>query len=655
LAFSQDDIKNYFRLLGIRLEKDEVERLYGYSEGWVSALYLIAMDYELHGGFVLTQDVSELVYETIYDPLDEELKSFLRSLCLLEHFTLEQAQYISEKSNAIMLLDTLISNNAFITFDKMTGNYSFHNIFGICIREQFRLLPKENQKAIWKKTGEVYLMDKQYMRAMKFFYDAECFDGIMDAIEGGNIAVTLHNEDKELFVQCYRSCPFEVKMNHTRSMLFFAAQFVTQFMDIDIFNEACEDFNRCVQENKSLTKDEISQLLGEYEILQMFTYYNDLVKMTECNERAAKLLKAPAKFYDTKNSFMCGAPSMLYLYYRESGGLVNLIDFIRTGSLYYAKNTQGHGQGCRPLLEAEWLYALGDFENAEIIVQKSMVTAKDNEQCDVELGGMLLLTKIALYHGDYCRVNELLEQMDRLTRYEIKHYQTYWLIYTMDLCKAYIYTCLEQLSKIPDWIFEYEYPKHIQFLSISYANMVYGKALLLKGNNIQVLGLYDAFKSQASIFPNVLAMLTTDIYAAIANYRLSRMQDSIEALKRAMDIAMPDNVVMPFVENAKSLLPVLDKLEGESQYGTFIKKIKNVYEKYDQSVQNIINEHFTVKSPSLTERERQVALLVIEGLGNKEIAAELFISANTVKLELKNIFKKLNINSRVLLKKESIS
>ncbi|MGO1060926.1 response regulator [Planococcus sp. FY231025] len=49
---------------------------------------------------------------------------------------------------------------------------------------------------------------------------------------------------------------------------------------------------------------------------------------------------------------------------------------------------------------------------------------------------------------------------------------------------------------------------------------------------------------------------------------------------------------------------------------------------------------------SLTPREMEVLLGLVEGLSNKEIADRLFISDKTVKIHMSNIFKKLNVKSR---------
>jgi two-component system, NarL family, nitrate/nitrite response regulator NarP len=51
--------------------------------------------------------------------------------------------------------------------------------------------------------------------------------------------------------------------------------------------------------------------------------------------------------------------------------------------------------------------------------------------------------------------------------------------------------------------------------------------------------------------------------------------------------------------------------------------------------------------PNLTERERQVLNLVVLGYTNAQIAEQLHISLGTVKNHSKNIYRKLNVHTRV--------
>ena len=56
---------------------------------------------------------------------------------------------------------------------------------------------------------------------------------------------------------------------------------------------------------------------------------------------------------------------------------------------------------------------------------------------------------------------------------------------------------------------------------------------------------------------------------------------------------------------------------------------------------------------SLTRAELDVARLVSEGLGNKDVAARLFVSPRTVQAHLTHIYAKLGLSSRVQLAQEA--
>jgi DNA-binding NarL/FixJ family response regulator len=57
----------------------------------------------------------------------------------------------------------------------------------------------------------------------------------------------------------------------------------------------------------------------------------------------------------------------------------------------------------------------------------------------------------------------------------------------------------------------------------------------------------------------------------------------------------------------------------------------------------------SLRPPGLTETEQRVAELAADGLTNREIAASVFLSVNTVQAYLKRIYRELGIRSRTEL------
>jgi two-component system NarL family response regulator len=59
------------------------------------------------------------------------------------------------------------------------------------------------------------------------------------------------------------------------------------------------------------------------------------------------------------------------------------------------------------------------------------------------------------------------------------------------------------------------------------------------------------------------------------------------------------------------------------------------------------DERQSVPTPRLTDRELEVLKLVAQGMSNREIAGDLYISENTVKNHVRNILEKLHLHSRM--------
>jgi LuxR family maltose regulon positive regulatory protein len=138
-------------------------------------------------------------------------------------------------------------------------------------------------------------------------------------------------------------------------------------------------------------------------------------------------------------------------------------------------------------------------------------------------------------------------------------------------------------------------------------------------------------------------------------------QAALEILTNALQLAEPGGFIRPFVDLGSLMADLLKRLHWKRIARDYIEKILAAFEQEgDQTVLPEANGQPTASArqpqrpspPSqplvepLTNRELDILELLAQRLSNKEIAEKLFISAETVKSHLQNIFQKLEVGKR---------
>ena len=639
------EIIKYYKLCGVSIKTAEADKLYGITEGWISALYLIMLNYQETGSLITSHNIYKLVETAIYKHLSEEIKEFLLSISIFDSFSETQAVHMWGNENAKEYLDTITGINAFVNYDARIKTYQIHNIFTNFLRGIREKRNSDYLKNLHEKAGSWYLQTEDYLAAMQHFYAAGDFENLLLIIEldkGNSIA---NEQQKDQLIEYFEACPEEYKQRHLIAVLAYAMNLMT-FNEMELFEKTVGEFIMLLQ-GSSLGPAKIQCLMGEFELLLSFTKYNDMMEMSKHQKKAWELLTEPSIFMDTKGSWTFGAPSVLYIFHRESGTLENIVLEIKEANSYYGQLTNGHGMGGEYVMAAEWYYHQGDFENAEIGLHKALYAAQEGPEPSVIICALFLQIRLYLMQGNYIGILEMFEEM----RESIEHKRNYVVIHMIDLCTGFFYSCLKQKDKIPEWLIKGDIDSSsIYFQARAFANIIYGRALLINGEYLKLLGIADQLFGIASIFPNLLANIYNEIYIAAASERIHRRKEARQALKRALDMALPDRVYIPFVENSDYIKPLLEELYYQGTCREDIGRILVMSDQYQKAVDQITKEYFNEDKPKLTAREDEIARLAAEGFSNKGIGEKLFISPNTVKTQLKSIFEKLGINSRSLLK-----
>jgi LuxR family transcriptional regulator, maltose regulon positive regulatory protein len=141
----------------------------------------------------------------------------------------------------------------------------------------------------------------------------------------------------------------------------------------------------------------------------------------------------------------------------------------------------------------------------------------------------------------------------------------------------------------------------------------------------------------APIF-EILALLLE----AIARDALRDAGAASRALERALEVAEPGGLLYPFL-----LHPAPDLLERQSRLGS-------THAALIAEILNLLSGHTPAARPedaeplqeALSETELRVLRYLPTNLRGPEIASELFVSLNTIRAHLRNIYAKLGVHSR---------
>lgn len=183
------------------------------------------------------------------------------------------------------------------------------------------------------------------------------------------------------------------------------------------------------------------------------------------------------------------------------------------------------------------------------------------------------------------------------------------------------------------------------------------KQLIQSSEGFKVVGSHtnaeDALKNLPIALPDVL-LLDIDLPG----------MSGIEAIPKLKKILPELNIVMLTVhEESEQVFAALRQgavgyLVKGNHSRFLLNGIREVYEggaPMSPSIARLVIASFKPsKENILSERELEVLQKLSNGTNNSQIADELFVSTNTIKAHIKNIYKKLHVNSRAEAVKNAI-
>jgi LuxR family maltose regulon positive regulatory protein len=149
----------------------------------------------------------------------------------------------------------------------------------------------------------------------------------------------------------------------------------------------------------------------------------------------------------------------------------------------------------------------------------------------------------------------------------------------------------------------------------------------------------------AQVANRVERIIEVKIIYAILNKATGNQEKALINLIDALEEAASENILMSFILFYSRIDDLLKEVY-KVQTTTKSKIPKKVIDKLKSAIEKREKYDKTRFESPLNKREIDALKLIAEDLSNQEVADKLFISINTVKTHLKNIFLKLEVDKR---------
>ncbi|MEA4970653.1 MAG: LuxR C-terminal-related transcriptional regulator [Candidatus Pelethousia sp.] len=639
LRFTAGEIQDYCALMGFRPSEDDLKKIALYTGGWISLVYLILLGLERGIPVGRNSAIDELVERNLYNAYDQSIRQFLLRLSVMDTFTAEQARYVTQESSADELLRKLRRENAFISYDEAAGVYKIHNVLLDFLRA--RQGDSEERRALYRHVGEWYLERKAYMQAYGYLFRAGETERILALLDNED-TITNDASDFEGAYAMFAAAPRELLFKYPLAYLQYIASLLLLSGDPDLAVDAAgrlDELHAVYECDEGLHPARRNRVLAEISTIRIFVAFNIAEEMVACTKEALRLLEGGVSCLMKRESeFTFGCPHFLYTYYREPGKLKETADYMASEFPAFPTLASGCGAGCDMVTLAEYALETGDWQAAELHAFKAMYKAKAKEQTGIALCAGLTLIRLYLFQGRTDEGMELLRQLrEDVAKESSAIYNT-----TLELVEGYAYGCLARLDCIPRWLQIGDMSlARFMYQGMAFNYIVYGKAVLLSGNYIQLEVLTEEFGGYFSILQNQLGFLHNQILESAARCRLYGMESGCASLKRALAMAREDHILLPFAEYAPAIIGMLRQIAKDDIRDIYTKEVLEACEQYLENLKRAPQS-----AASLTEREKEVLILAADGLKRNEVANRLGVSEGTVKTHLQNVYQKLDVNGK---------
>jgi len=179
--------------------------------------------------------------------------------------------------------------------------------------------------------------------------------------------------------------------------------------------------------------------------------------------------------------------------------------------------------------------------------------------------------------------------------------------------------------------------------------LLQARLLIAQGEIEQALPLLDTLQAEAHTHKSLRNELEIIVLKALASATLNQQKEARQALREVLVLAHPGGYQRLFLDEGETMEVLLRSILPEIKEDTLLTYARTLLAAFTGQK---TGQEAPPPTPSelfiepLSSQERRVLRLLVAGRSNPEMAQELIVSVNTIKTQVKSIFRKLNVNSR---------
>jgi LuxR family maltose regulon positive regulatory protein len=697
LSFSANDISILFiKRLKLGLSVDDVYSLESKTEGWIAGLQLAALSMQGR------EDISEFVrnlkgdnryimdylIEEVLKIQTDEIKDFLLQTSILEQMSAPLCNAVLNRNDSQLILETLERSNMFvIPLDTERTWYRYHHLFADLLKQRLQLRSKEVIIELHNKACNWFVHNKMFVFAIRHAIAIQNHEKSIQLI--GSVVEEMWEKGHHVAILNYGSIlPEELIKKNANFCLYYAWVLIisgqvqkgaTFLNDAEIFFDSNYDNN--ILKNSSSDK---KNLWGKITVASAYLHsqLNNPAKTIEYFKIALDNLGTEESlwlgwgwFAFGMAQFSLGDLSQSINAFNEAfkfGKQSRNIHLISTVAQRMSDCEQqlGHyrsayekcsefitymnDNGYSDIVNSDWSYAglhvtIGNtlymWGNSDKAYESAQIAYKMyKESKDIMLGiSVLILNSMILSTRGEKKESELmiLEAEKLCENNQLLPY----LYNILQSLKLMFYLNMNQEEKAKLIVNKLKLCPTDKIDHLNEAvYLAYANHLLIQGQYKEAGSILFQLHDITYTSKRVERLIAVKIIYAIYYKLTNDFEKAYEKLIEALEQAAPENLVMFFIHTLCDIEGLLEVIFKKPAYiekipPQFIENIKIAIEKHRKVVKKIRLE-------ILSTREIEIIKCIASHLSNQEIADKLFISLNTVKTHLKNIFLKLEVDSR---------